>query len=87
MVLHELAELELEFEEKNVGDKQISDELFKIGGDRQTPCLVDDNHHLVIYESRDIVEHLVSTYGDGKGRSKSENVAPNVCIPKEETSS
>lgn len=78
VVLHELAELELEFEEKNVEDDIVAAELVAKGGKKQMPYLVDSAHNVAMYESADIVEYLAKTYGTGDG-PKSD--VPNVCIP------
>lgn len=37
----------------------------RVGGRRQFPLLVDDNHNRVLYESADIIAYLRSTYGPG----------------------
>lgn len=79
MVLHELAELNIPFEEKNVSDEAVAAELIEIGGDRQTPCLIDSDKGIAMYESSDIVEYLAKTYGDGKAKPQE---APNVCLPE-----
>ena len=79
VVLHELAELQVPFEEKNVDDEGVNDELIALGGKRQMPYLVDSEHDVAMYESADIVQYLAATYG--KGDTTSEDAA-NVCIPK-----
>ncbi len=63
MVLHSLEELGLEFEEKNVVDPAISEELIARGGKRQMPYLVDTEAGVEMYESADIVKHLETAYG------------------------
>ena len=63
MVIHKLEELELEFEEKNVADPGIAEELMQRGGKRQMPYLVDTDAELEMYESADIVAHLDQRYG------------------------
>jgi glutathione S-transferase len=62
VVLHELDELALPYEEKNISDNAIADELIKRGGKRQVPYLVDDLNGIEMYESADIVEYLMDTY-------------------------
>jgi glutaredoxin len=58
MVLHRLDELGLQYDEKNIGDSGIADELVARGGKRQVPYLVDTDNGVEIYESADIVKHL-----------------------------
>ncbi|MBX9906606.1 glutathione S-transferase N-terminal domain-containing protein [Patescibacteria group bacterium] len=58
MVLHRLDELGLQYDEKNIGDSGIADELVARGGKRQVPYLVDTDAGVEIYESADIVKHL-----------------------------
>lgn len=59
-------ELDLAFEEKNVDDPGVSEELIARGGKRQEPYLVDSEHGVEMYESGDIVrymkEHLAHTH-------------------------
>ncbi|MFM2374350.1 MAG: Glutathione S-transferase, N-terminal domain [Candidatus Parcubacteria bacterium] len=82
MVLHELAELALPFDEKNIADDEIAEELITRGGKRQVPYLVDDKDGTEMYESADIVEYLATTYGTETADTTAVNTA-NVCIPKE----
>ena len=63
LVLHELAELNLPFEEKNIADDAVAAELVARGGMRQVPYLVDDAHNVEMYESADIAQYLATTYG------------------------
>jgi len=63
LVLHELAELELPFEEKNIADDAVAAELIERGGKRQVPYLIDDVHSIEMYESADIATYLATTYG------------------------
>lgn len=79
VVLHQLAELELQYEEKNVGDEAVNAELIALGGKRQMPYLVDTEHNVAMYESADIVEYLVATYG--KGDTGPALDAANICVP------
>lgn len=62
MVILKLEELELTYEEKNIADPGVLQELLEKGSEKQTPCLVDDNMMMVIYESSDIVAHLEKNY-------------------------
>lgn len=79
MVLHELAELNIPFEEKNVSDPAAKAELLEKGGSSQTPCLIDEEQLLVMYESDLIVEYLAKTYGEGKTPRNEDG--PKVCLP------
>jgi glutaredoxin 3 len=63
MVIHKLDELELDFEEKNVADPSVSEELVARGGKRQMPYLVDTDAGVEMYESADICDHLEARYG------------------------
>lgn len=63
MVIHKLDELGLDFEEKNVGDPGIAEELIARGGKRQMPYLVDTDAGVEMYESTDICDHLEQRYG------------------------
>ena len=62
VVLNKLEELGLKFEEKNVSDPAVSEELVKRGGKRQMPYLVDSATGVEMYESKDIVEYLEKNY-------------------------
>lgn len=67
VVLHALEELGLQFEEKEISDDAIAQELIDIGGMQQVPFLLDSEKEIGMYESADIVEYLRKTYGkDGK---------------------
>ena len=55
-------ELGLTFEEKNIADDAVADELVKRGGKLQTPYLVDTEHAVEMYESGDISEYLRAQY-------------------------
>ena len=43
---------------KNIDEDENKDELIKLGGKRQVPCLIEDGH--AMYESMDIINHLNS---------------------------
>ncbi len=62
-VLAKLGELGLPFEERNIADERILDELLALGGKRQVPFLVDESRGVSLYESEDIVRHLERAYG------------------------
>lgn len=62
MVIHKLDELGLDFEEKNVSDPGVSEELISRGGKRQMPYLVDTDAAVEMYESGDICAHLEQRY-------------------------
>lgn len=49
------------------GGTRFRPQAEQVGGRAQFPLLVDDNTNDVIYESRDIIEHLARTYGQGNG--------------------
>jgi glutaredoxin len=63
MAIHKLEELDLEYEEKNVAEPGIAEELIARGGKRQMPYLVDTEKGVEMYESADIVDHLEKNYG------------------------
>lgn len=62
MVIHRLEELELPFEEKNIADEGVQEELIARGGDSHTPYLVDTDAGVEMYESENIIAHLDSHY-------------------------
>jgi len=51
-------ELGVTFEEKNIADDAVAQELIKRGGKRQVPYLVDSERGVEMYESGDIVAYL-----------------------------
>lgn len=61
-VLAEGEELGIEFEERNIADDAVADELIARGGKRQVPYLVDSERNVEMYESDDIVEYLTEHY-------------------------
>lgn len=63
MVIHKLDELELEYEEKDIAEQSVADELVERGGKRQVPYLVDTDAEVEMYESGDIVKHLNTRHG------------------------
>ena len=52
------AELGITFNERNVADEGVWDELVARGGKRQVPYLVDEEKGIEMYESDDIIAHL-----------------------------
>ena len=81
MVLHELAELAVPFEEKNIADDTVAAELIARGGKRQVPYLVDSETNTEMYESAGIVAYLSEKY-DAKVDPKDPDVSNNICIPE-----
>ncbi len=63
MALKKLEDLNLEFEEKNVADEGVVDELIALGGKKQEPFLVDSETGKSMYESDAITEYLQEQYG------------------------
>jgi glutaredoxin len=61
-VLDEGEELGVTFEEKNIADDAIAEELIARGGKRQAPYLVDEERGVEMYESDDIVTYLREHY-------------------------
>lgn len=51
---------QIPYEEKNVSDPAISEELISLGGKRQMPFMVDD--HTMMYESRSIIDYIEHKY-------------------------
>ena len=76
MVLHKLDELAVPFEEKNIADDGVIDELIARGGKQQVPYLVDAECNVEMYESADIVGYLDKRFG-GSGAAPAEE--SNVC--------
>jgi glutathione S-transferase len=64
MALKKLEDLNLEFDEKNVDDEGVAEELIAIGGKKQEPFLVDSETGESMYESDAIVEYLNAQYGN-----------------------
>jgi glutaredoxin len=56
-------ELGITFNEKNIADPQVAEELIKLGGKRQVPYLVDEEKSVSMYESDDIVAYLHQRFG------------------------
>ena len=47
-------------EQKDVTNPEHAEALIAKGGKRQTPCLIDHEQDVVIYESNDIVSYLLA---------------------------
>ena len=62
-VLAVLDAYSIPFEEKNVSDKNVVDELISLGGRKQEPFMVDGD--TMLYESKSIIEHLENKYRQG----------------------
>jgi len=56
-------DLSLDFTRKDLDDPAVAEELKERGGKVQGPYLIDDEHHVEMYESDDIVEYLHATFG------------------------
>ena len=61
-VLNTGEELGIAFEEKNIADDSVAEELIKRGGKRQVPYLVDSERNIEMYESADIDAYLRAQY-------------------------
>ena len=57
-VLSFASERGIKFEERNIADMRVAEELIARGGKRQVPYLVDLEKGVEMYESEDIVEYL-----------------------------
>jgi glutathione S-transferase len=79
--IHKLEELGLSWEEKNVSDPKVVEELVARGGKKQEPYLVDKNGGIEMYESDNIVEYLEDTYG--KRKEKEDAHIPTIITGKE----
>ncbi len=55
-------ELGISFEEKNIADDAVAEELVARGGKRQVPYLVDSERGVEMYESGDIDVYLREHY-------------------------
>lgn len=64
------------FEEKNVADAGVVDELIALGGKKQEPFLVDGDS--MMYESRAIIDYVERMYGKGGG----ERTKPKIHFAK-----
>ena len=59
-VLRAIEGYEFVIEQKDVTDSANAEELIEKGGKRQTPCLIDHDRDVVVYESNDIVSYLLA---------------------------
>jgi len=64
MALKKMEDLNLQFEEKNVDDEGVTEELIALGGKKQEPFLVDSETGESMYESDLITEYLQKQYGN-----------------------
>lgn len=87
-VLAQIDQSGLAFEEKNISDGAIGEELVRLGGKRQVPYMIDGE--VSMYESGDIVAYIEKTYGEENHAVETSNPAihvskgtGNTCIPKE----
>ncbi|MEJ0053310.1 MAG: glutathione S-transferase N-terminal domain-containing protein [bacterium] len=55
-------ELGISFDEKNIADEGVTEELLALGGKKQTPYLVDTDREVSMYESDDIIGYLRKHY-------------------------
>ena len=81
-VLEKLRELNLPFEEKNIADPGVVEELKERGGKKQVPFMDDDNmtpyivdDDVEMYESNNIVDYLGKKYA-GSGEVTLASKAP-----------
>jgi glutaredoxin len=51
-------ELGIQFDERNIADEGVIEELVAHGGRRQTPYLIDEEKGVAMYEADAIVEYL-----------------------------
>lgn len=61
-VLRAAEELGITFDERNIADPAVAEELIKRGGKRQVPYLVDAERNIEMYESAGIEEYLRAQY-------------------------
>ncbi len=52
---------EIPYEEKNVSDPKVVEELIALGGKKQEPFMVDGD--IMMYDSRCIIEYIERKYG------------------------
>lgn len=57
-VMASFDENNLEYNKKNILEKENLDELIKLGGKQQVPFLYDSDNHKSLYESDDIIEYI-----------------------------
>lgn len=61
-VHHAAEEMGITYEEKNVADPGVHEELIARGGKHQVPYLVDSENNVEMYESDAIIAHLHQTF-------------------------
>jgi glutathione S-transferase len=61
-VLMEAAVLGVSFDERDIADPAVAEELVRKGGKAQAPYLVDEARGVAMYESDAIVEYLHATF-------------------------
>ena len=71
----------LAFEQKNVADAGVTEELIEKGGKKQEPYLIDTETGVAMYEADDIVAYLKKTYGGGEDEAPQAEPAAFVCPP------
>ncbi|MDR3546704.1 MAG: glutathione S-transferase N-terminal domain-containing protein [Candidatus Pacebacteria bacterium] len=59
-------ELGITFDQKNIADDSVAQELIERGGKRQVPYLIDNENGTEMYESDDIVAYLHQRFGKGE---------------------
>lgn len=81
-VLAVIDRLSLEVELKDVNDETIKAELLTLGGQSQTPFLVDGDAGVQLYESDAIVDHLQKTYGEATATPSRPriHIGESVCV-------
>ena len=57
-VMDTFDETNIEYNKKNILEKENIDELIKLGGKQQVPFLVDNDNDKFMYESDDIIEYV-----------------------------
>ena len=65
-VLEAGSALGISFDERNVADAGVTEELIARGGKKQMPYLVDNERGVEMYESGAIIEYLREHYGGVK---------------------
>ena len=56
-------ELKIEFDQKNIADDAVAEELIARGGKRQVPYLINSDDGTELYESDAIVSYLHQHFG------------------------
>jgi len=64
VVLKKLEEDAIPFEELNIENEEVLQELLEKGGKRQIPFLVDEERDVSMYESGDIVNYVEEHYSN-----------------------